>query len=269
MGPFSTEYQKQDLIQKISKGAINQCLYKYREDNDFSEKILTDKTLWFSHPNEFNDPFDCWSNIQYLNKDELYNLLVQSRVFDESIKSKLKQGCNKFDTNKIKQITDSIINKIGVCCFSNTYTSILMWSHYANNHKGFCIEFDILVDPDLFCLALPVNYVKTMPEFNYPTEFNNIITNIIQPKYKDWEYEKEVRIIKPQSENEKNGSQAFSFKPESMKRIIFGCKAHKETIEKYIELCKKNGLKHVRFSQMHQKTNGSFELEEKTLERIS
>lgn len=264
MGPFTTEYQKQVLIKKISTGTINKYLYKYRGDDDFSEKIFIDRTLWFSHPDEFNDPFDCWSNIQYINKGDLYNTLVQEKDYEETIKDQIKQGCDKWDKNNQKQSIDTIINKLGICCFSNTYTSILMWSHYAKYHRGFCIEFDILADPDLFCVALPVNYVKIMPEFLH-TEFKKIISNVIQPKYKDWEYEKEVRIIKPQSEIEKNGSQAFSFKPESIRRIIFGCKAQKETIEKYMEVCKKNDLKHVQFSQMHQKTNGSFELEEKSL----
>ena len=39
----------------------------------------------------------------------------------------------------------------------------------------------------------------------------------------------------------------------------------KETIDKYVNLCKQNGLNHVSFSQMKQKENGKFELEEKSL----
>ena len=29
----------------------------------------------------------------------------------------------------------------GVCCFSEKKDDILMWSHYADGHKGFCLEF--------------------------------------------------------------------------------------------------------------------------------
>lgn len=31
---------------------------------------------------------------------------------------------------------------IHLACFSETYKSILMWSHYANNYKGFCVEYN-------------------------------------------------------------------------------------------------------------------------------
>ena len=36
------------------------------------------------------------------------------------------------------------IGKIGtiVSCFSEVNDSIVIWSHYANNHKGFCLEYD-------------------------------------------------------------------------------------------------------------------------------
>ena len=35
-----------------------------------------------------------------------------------------------------------LIKSIHVACFSETKESILMWSHYADNHKGFCVEYD-------------------------------------------------------------------------------------------------------------------------------
>ena len=140
-----------------------------------------------------------------------------------------------------------------------------MWSHYAHYHQGLCLEFDILYDPDFFCLTLPVKYVDSMPEYYYPEDNDCLVNKVIQPKSFDWEYEGEVRVVKPQSEIEKNGSQAFLFNPNTLRKIIFGCKAHKTVIEKYKNLCHKNGFKHVKFTQMRQKKNGSFELEEKAL----
>lgn len=32
--------------------------------------------------------------------------------------------------------------EIGVVCFSEEITSVLMWSHYSDYHKGFCLEYD-------------------------------------------------------------------------------------------------------------------------------
>ena len=31
----------------------------------------------------------------------------------------------------------------GVICFSGRWDSVLMWSHYANYHKGFCLGFNL------------------------------------------------------------------------------------------------------------------------------
>ena len=34
------------------------------------------------------------------------------------------------------------ISQRGVACFTTELNNILMWSHYADGHKGFCLEFD-------------------------------------------------------------------------------------------------------------------------------
>jgi len=34
------------------------------------------------------------------------------------------------------------IGKYGVLCFSRRWNNILMWSHYADGHKGICLGFD-------------------------------------------------------------------------------------------------------------------------------
>lgn len=263
---ITTEIKKSDLQQKITAGYINQLLYKYRNaDDEYTENIFTEKALWFAHPKDFNDPFDCWANIQALDKKSLSNTLVQRNSFDATRAYLIKEGLKKFTHYDLKQNVDAVLNQIGVCCMSMNCRNILMWSHYAHYHQGLCLEFDILQDPDFFCLTLPVKYVDSMPEYYYPVDNDYLVNKIIQPKSSDWEYEGEVRVVKPQSEIEKNGSQAFLFNPKTLRKIIFGCKAHKTVIEKYKNLCYKNGFKHVKFTQIRQKKNGSFELEEKSI----
>ena len=265
MQEIATEVKKQALEKMISEETINQSLYKYRADDENTEKIFTDKTLWFAHPKDFNDPFDCWANIQSLDKKSLSNTLVQRNNFDSARAHLIKEGLRKFTHYDLKRNVDSVLNQIGVCCLSVNCNNILMWSHYAHYHQGLCLEFDILQDPDFFCLTLPVKYVESMPEYYYLVNDDDIVYKIIQPKSAEWGYEEEVRVVKPQSEIEKNGSQAFLFNPKTLRKIIFGCKAHKTVIEKYKSLCYKNGFKHVKFTQMRQKKNGSFELEEKNI----
>ena len=95
---MSTEIKKLALEQMISKGEVNQLLYKYIKDNEHSEKIFRDHTLLFTHPNKFNDPFDCWANLEEPDFNGLYDLIENSNE-DEFFK-KACRGCqclNKVD----------------------------------------------------------------------------------------------------------------------------------------------------------------------------
>lgn len=263
MENVTSEQKKAELEQMIIEGNINQLLYKYREDNEYSEKFFTEHTLWFAHPKQFNDPFDCWANIQYVNKIELYKLIESVPDYHKDLYIK---GIPKYTKEMHKQNIDIVFNNTGICSFSKNCKSILMWSHYAQCHEGFCLQFDILKDPIFFSYPLPVIYVEKMPEYDMFSNVIDMFDKTIKPKSKIWEYEEEIRIIKKHSEIERNKSQLFEFNPDALQKVIFGCKAKKNTIRKYIKLCKKNGFKFVKFSQMHQKTNGSFELEEKEID---
>ena len=53
---------------------------------------------------------------------------------------------------------------IGICCFSFNPKSILMWSHYTNNHKGVCLKFDYKQDIEGFRVSSPVEYVEEYPK---------------------------------------------------------------------------------------------------------
>ena len=43
---------------------------------------------------------------------------------------------------KAVEILQPDVDKMGILCFSEHCDDILMWSHYSDGHKGFCLEFD-------------------------------------------------------------------------------------------------------------------------------
>lgn len=53
------EYYKNALLEGINKNQYPTKAYKYRPDNDKTQRIITHNELWFSSPVEFNDPYDC------------------------------------------------------------------------------------------------------------------------------------------------------------------------------------------------------------------
>lgn len=64
---------------------------------------------------------------------------------------------------QIKKLSDLA----SMTCFTETNSNTLMWSHYANNHEGICVEYDLKLlqaDPFGICKHLfPVIYSDTRP----------------------------------------------------------------------------------------------------------
>jgi Protein of unknown function (DUF2971) len=98
-------------------------------------------------------------------------------------------------------------DSIKLCSFCATMKPIIMWSHYANHHKGFCIEYDIekLPHGDMRRRMLfPVIYRDSMfdctrflaSSVKDLSKFNNIYTQL-QALYKspEWSYEMEWRLV--------------------------------------------------------------------------
>ncbi|EHH0850194.1 DUF2971 domain-containing protein, partial [Vibrio vulnificus] len=146
-------------------------LYKYFAYNENSLSSLLNYELWASKPTEFNDPFDSLLTIEFSNNNitELFKNYTQSKA---------------------------------VCCFSKNMDSILMWSHYADSHKGFCIAIDYpeLEDSDILS---DVNYSESFLEIDHESflyshregAVNKEWQRLLTQKYIDWKYEEEVRLM--------------------------------------------------------------------------
>jgi len=81
-------------------------------------------------------------------------------------------------------------------------SSILMWSHYANDHKGVVVEFDTEKVPFSYLpdYLLPVKYKTDKERFchgNDGEEFKEQLFNVVETKSSHWEYEEEVRLVIP------------------------------------------------------------------------
>ena len=99
-------------------------------------------------------------------------------------------------TREATRLIRSIIaTHLGLICFSRDWRNPVMWGHYAQNHQGLCLGFDI--DE---AIAMPVNYVtKRLPFDHYldpatsKEEIFALAARFIATKYSHWRYEKEGR----------------------------------------------------------------------------
>ena len=79
-----------------------------------------------------------------------------------------------------------------------TRDPILMWSHYADGHRGIALHFDASAAP--FDAAYEVHYSETYPEFPFPISDadadNNKVRAMILTKSRGWCYEEEYRAVR-------------------------------------------------------------------------
>ncbi|EJG0692408.1 DUF2971 domain-containing protein [Vibrio parahaemolyticus] len=207
-------------------------LYKYVPFSDGSKNILSNCTMKFSSAEEFNDPFDCVvsydveKSLEYaLSRTDLLEnakMVFQGNVADEgkmieNLKSSLVSG----------DFTKSMTSSFGICSLSETFENILMWSHYADNHKGFVVEFEtptnfaeFLETPEYLLIAWAVQYKSDMPKVTMgKADGFEALAEQFLVKAKDWEYEQEHRCLAHIA-----GPGIHSFYPKLITGVIAGAK---------------------------------------------
>ncbi|KIL74356.1 DUF2971 domain-containing protein [Bacillus badius] len=184
----------------------------------------------------------------------------------EKIREITKVVDNVFDKiheEYLKERNERSQSGIFLTCFSKCNDSILMWSHYAKNHTGFCIEYDFTqphIDPGLIRNLQPVIYTDNifdmtpyiMQAVKSKSEYNNLwITYGALFKSNEWKYEKEWRMTFPLGKG--SGFNSPLFKP---KAIYLGSKITEEDKEKIMPIAQQ---KQISVFQMKMK-NDEFKL---------
>lgn len=152
-----------------------------------------------------------------------------------------------------------------VTCLSERMDSPLMWSHYANKHYGFCLQYDfthtmIKRYPDLWTAQLmlfPVIYSDSRPLLSQSITEPKILLQYMKTKKmppdiiksilygmlfksQDWEYEREWRIITV-------GKEKPTLKLPSPRKVFLGANMEENAKEKVIEIARR---KHIPVYQM-------------------
>ncbi len=242
------------LVEKmVTDGQLPRMLYKYRsldgEALNRTLNILRDCSLYFANPESFNDPFDCRIYPMKVPNEKLAEYLAQKQTEYKNLSSEsLCETLNTLDmTEIVEKAIDDVMNRKGVCCMTGKRDNILMWSHYADSHRGICLGFDVMWHPDFFLYPIRINYASDYPqipitEISYPTA-------LLKTKYEGWSYEEEFRIYKA-------GAGCYSFNPKSLRQIIFGCKVEQDKIETVDAILKNRPeLSHVELYKAEIKTS--------------
>ena len=207
-------------------------LYKYESFSTQSLQNLKKQVIYFGSPLNFNDPYDCAlsPNIKNITEDDLEKFKVYLRSNPEQsnglqnqygkVSSISKEMLLRIGRKLVDDKIEDFLKKHGVSCFSERKDSLLMWSHYGNHCKGFCLEFSTFEDA-VFKKLRKVCYSSKMPEIDIVAmlcdeDYDTIIDNLYCTKAIDWAYEQEWRAIHAEVGTE------HGYPPSALTGVYFG-----------------------------------------------
>ena len=200
-------------------------LFKYYDE--LPKSYFNDPTMKICSTKKLNDPFE-----RIIEKD-LVRLTLEARPDFNNVRrnySPIKDNINFLNSpidqsEALRSIFHELnltyhLERIGVISLTETPRNLLMWSHYANQHKGICIGYkaDFLDDKlNTHHPSLPVAYHPLKVNYDnvrhdpYTDVFSlsdesllrkEVILKTLLTKGNDWIYEKEHRCIIPMEYND-------------------------------------------------------------------
>ena len=192
------------------------ALFKLKPISERNILDIENDRIWISKVSNLNDPYDCAirPHLGRAVETELLHELLDN-VFNElpvltgSLGDCFHDAKNMLAKNTLAAAyIDDAINDIGICSFLDSPFNITTWSHYGENHKGMCLEYDVLVDEYIRGINVEafkkgyrisnVLYSNLMPYFSWEDFLRSpelTIRLLLTTKYKDWAYENEKRLI--------------------------------------------------------------------------
>lgn len=158
-------------------------VFRYLNE-EFSLRVIQERRLKVGRLGELNDPADClptFTNAPPQPDDEAREAF-ERRYFSE------------------------IYGDIGIVCFSATVTDPVIWSHYADAHRGMAVGYDF---DGTGAKLIKVEYDDGRPSLDYaameasrkadPSRsgkyIENVVTNGFSKKALSWKYEQEHRLF--------------------------------------------------------------------------
>lgn len=180
-------------------------LYKYRTFDKYASKLFCPGVIYFNLPSKLGDPFELKPVLDGSFTEQSWRKALFSEVCDlnpnwspEQIAAEVAERSagtpSESDVSEYKAAYRTQLDEVGVFSTSARWDSIVMWSHYADKHSGFCLELNPQALPDGNELY-PVVYTKHRPKINIFSDRDS--ANLIASQYKneEWRYEDEWRFV--------------------------------------------------------------------------
>jgi hypothetical protein len=268
-----------------------QILYKYANwNNDHHKRIITHNELYFASAKLFNDPFDSDIPLRYDLRSVEENLTIikqfvkrdHPRWNDEAINSEaaIILAQRNWEKEENKKAAEDLRIKFmfhqkRILSLSGVKDNILLWSHYANSHRGFCIAIDIEQIDEYFekynnetnCPAIlyKVKYSHQLPILIPGPDFNDssVVIDALTTKAENWAYECEWRYIMTLPEALMSKEHCIINLPDGIiSEIILGCRMAEFDKDEIIKIIKAKERRPKLFAAKRSKDSFSLDIEE-------
>jgi hypothetical protein len=225
-------------------------LYHYQKyDKVHLIDVLQTRRAFCSNLGNINDPWDCTISFKIDTPESVMRTV--SALKKTAIPSKHGPHIDRFmdealgnDPRLLKIATDMTAESLQadnvqwrrLYCLTPCITSTLMWSHYAENHKGIGLEFAVKPD-NVFATAFKVFYEEEFLPFElYRAEGLALLPFLI--KAHCWRYEEEYRLflrihepdaLHPFPDCMHVEDDRFKLPADSLAAIVLGCRTPNET----------------------------------------
>ena len=218
-------------------------VYRYRKITDYSIKELINDEFVLSRLNLQNDPYEgkAYYDLNKI-KDFFLNNPNYLKTYNEKKWYRLYEDIK--DDYIINNSGNNINNQISrlsyIASLSYDHSNEVMWSHYANNGKGFVIEYDLdlleemaysigktiftgdinyiykrIDNTDLIISILKLYLNSNISEEEKLASYNSF-KQLLFTKSNKWQYENEYRIALIDFENKLEHINLFNIKPKAI-----------------------------------------------------
>src|ERR1017187_329445 len=170
-------------------------LYRYvgvsGDRMEWLRQALLESRLYFTPPSNFNDPLDCRVPLSFdasslktkhhwrqVAKNDFSGEPVRHRK--EEIQGMVRLSQTESGRNELTERVYKALDTVGILSLSKREANMLMWSYYAEGHKGVAIRFNmapehLLVIPARF-MPVELKYCTQFPRINY---FNSTLPDFV------------------------------------------------------------------------------------------
>lgn len=185
----------------VPKKLFKFMCFDYRKELNINKiECIENNRFWLSEKEWLNDPFELESH--YLDYDKI----------------------EKYDYSKkeVEEINRLYTDEFLLGCFTtenNLNGCLPMWAHYADNHKGFCIEYEVInsemyypisYEPNRFPMTTIFMNLLSLMKLDMCGKITDYEKNELQyahnlafysnmVKHESWSYENEWRLLFPKN----------------------------------------------------------------------